>query len=108
MGPDIKADAFRLKVALEKADAENSHSGVRDVLQALLALPGMTEAVIRETKLGKALAGTVRTTLSAARAGVPRVEGFNPSTTALLKKYVQTNKIYIQKSSLTRLNFHFI
>ena len=57
MGPDIKADAFRLKVALEKADAENSHSGVRDVLQALLALPGMTEAVIRETKLGKALAG---------------------------------------------------
>ena len=55
--PDCKAEALRLKSALEKADQENSLSGVCDVLQALLALPGVTEAVIKETKLGKVLAG---------------------------------------------------
>jgi glucose-6-phosphate isomerase len=53
-------------------------------------------------ELGKALAGTVRTTLSAARAGVPRVEGFNPSTTALLKKYVQTKPASERTTSRNR------
>ncbi len=40
-------------------------------------------------ELGKALAGTVRNSLRTARAdGISGIAGFNPSTTALLKKYL--------------------
>jgi hypothetical protein len=52
---DVKSEAVTLKKALEKADAENSHSAVRDVLQALLSMKGMTEGILKETKFGKAL-----------------------------------------------------
>lgn len=49
------ADAITLKKALEKADSENSHSNVKDILQALNDFPGMNEQILKETKLGKAL-----------------------------------------------------
>jgi len=48
-------EAHTLKKALDKADAENSHSNVKDVLQALHDFPGMSESILKETKLGKAL-----------------------------------------------------
>ena len=40
-------------------------------------------------ELGKALAGQVRTQMNAARTQSKAVEGFNPSTTALLNRYLQ-------------------
>lgn len=40
-------------------------------------------------ELGKALAGKVRTQMNLARTQSKAVEGFNPSTTALLNRYLQ-------------------
>jgi glucose-6-phosphate isomerase len=43
-------------------------------------------------ELGKVLAGRVRTSLSAARGGAGDVEGFNASTSALLREYLAGDK----------------
>jgi hypothetical protein len=48
-------EALSLKKALEKADVSDSHSGVKDVLQALEKLSGITQQIIKETKLGSTL-----------------------------------------------------
>ena len=50
-------EAHTLVKALHKADADNSHSNVRDVLQALHDFPGMNELILKETKLGKVVQG---------------------------------------------------
>ena len=48
----LKDECMSLKGALEKADKSDSIEGVNDVLEKLASLP-MTDALIKETKLGK-------------------------------------------------------
>lgn len=43
-------------------------------------------------ELGKVLAKSVRTQLNKSRTAGAEVEGFNPSTTAMLKRYLATSK----------------
>jgi hypothetical protein len=51
----VKEEAFRLKKALESADQSNSYAELKDVLKALYELQDITEAIIKESKLGKEL-----------------------------------------------------